>query len=200
MKWLLVMVLLVVFLTPMAYGQFYGGISENSGSANQKSTAFPRTVYTADKNYEVDMTWEPHRMLTDQKVIFIFQFYDYKTGGIVPMVDYQFVISQAGKELARIPGTTTQAGDYKYFAFDDPGPVTVSLEKIGDTDSSASFNDAVYKNPNPAGHVTIVQPPPNVSNKERSIFPIIEDVVVGVLIVFLIWLARDPILKRLKVT
>ncbi|NHI03046.1 hypothetical protein DYY67_0167 [Candidatus Nitrosotalea sp. TS] len=199
MKWLPVIVFLAILSVPLANGQFYGQVQENSGNTNQQSNTFPKIAYTADKSYEVDLTWEPHRILTDQKIIFIFQFYNYKTGELVPMVDYQFVISQDGKELTRISGTTSQAGDYKYFAFDNPGPVTISLEKIGDTDSSASYNTIIYQNPNPTGHVVIMQPPANISDKQRSIFPIIEDVIVGVLIALIVWLARDPILKRLNV-
>ena len=164
------------------------------------SPSFPKVAYTEDKSYEVDLTWEPHKVLTDKKIMFIFQFYDTRTGGLVPMVDYQFVVSQDGKELARIPGTTTQAGDYKYFAFDNPGPVTISLEKIGDKNLSVSYNTTAYQNPNSTGHVSVVQPPRNISNAERSIFPIIEDAIVGVLIALIVWLARDPILRALKVT
>lgn len=199
MKWLPVIVFLAILSVPLANGQFYGQVQENSGNTNQQSNTFPKIAYTADKSYEVDLTWEPHRILTDQKIIFIFQFYNYKTGELVPMVDYQFVVSQDGKELTRIPGTTSQAGDYKYFAFDNPGPVTISLEKIGDTDSSVSYNTIIYQNPNPTGHVVIMQPPANISNKQRSIFPIIEDVIVGSLIALIVWLARDPILKKLNV-
>ena len=199
MRFLLAIVLLVAFLTPVAYGQM-SGTRENSSSADQEGATFPKIAFTSDKQYEVDLTWEPHKILTNQKTIFIFQFYDYKSGGLVPMVDYQFVISQNGKELARIPGTTTQAGDYKYFAFDKTGPVTISLDKIQDTDLSVSYNTVVYQNPNStAGHVTIVQPARNISNQQRSIFPIIEDVIVGALIALLVWLARDSILRRLKI-
>ncbi|MDE1815601.1 MAG: hypothetical protein KGL95_13895 [Patescibacteria group bacterium] len=199
MKWLLVIVLLTVSLGQVAHGQFSGGVEKNSASANPKITSFPKIAYTAGYDYEADLSWEPHKILTDQKIIFIFQFYNGKTGGLVPMVDYQFVVSQGGKELARISGTTTQAGDYKYFAFDKPGPVTISLEKIGDKDLSVSYNTTAYQNPNPTGPVIVVQPPANISNRERSVFPIIEDVTVGVLIVLIIWFARDPILRRLKV-
>ncbi|MDE1829430.1 MAG: hypothetical protein KGI25_03810 [Thaumarchaeota archaeon] len=199
MKWLPVFVLLTIFSGPIAYGQMYGGIEENSPNiTNQKSATFPMVAYTDDKMYEVDMSWEPHTILTNQKIIFIFQFYDYKTGGLVPMVDYQFVISQNNKELTRISGTTSQAGDYKYFAFEHPGPVTIRLEKIGDTDAFVSFNTTVNQNPNPAGPVTIVQPSPNISNKERYIFPIIEDVIVGALLSLLLWLTKGPILRKLN--
>lgn len=199
MKWLLVIVLLAVSFGQVAHSQLSGGIVKNSASSNSKINSFPKIAYTAGYDYEADMSWEPHKILTDQKTIFIFQFYDGKTGGLVPMVDYQFVVSQDGKELARIPGTTTQAGDYKYFAFDKPGPVTISLEKIGDSDLSVSYNTTAYQNPNPTGPVNIVQPPANTSNRERSIFPIIEDAIVGVLIALVVWIARDPILRRMGV-
>ncbi len=198
MKWLLVISILVVLCEPVAYGQLYP-VQSNTADANTTSLAFPLVAYTQDGQYEVDMSWEPHHILTDQKIIFIFQFYDHKTGAIAPIVDYQFVISQDGKELARIPGTTTQAGDYKYFSFDQAGPVTISLEKIADKDLSASYDATVDKNPQPSGPITIVQPPQNISNKERIVFPILEDAVVGVIIAFLVWIAvKDRIVKRSK--
>jgi hypothetical protein len=195
MRCLLVIAVLAVLFEPMAYGQLYP-IQTNTADTNSKNLAFPKIAYTQDGGYEVDLTWEPHDILTDKKIIFIFQFYDHETGAIIPNVDYQFVISQDGKELVRIPGTTQQGGDYKYFAFDNPGPVTISLEKIADKDLSVSYATNVYPNQHPQGPVIIVQPPPNMSDKERMIFPILQDAFVGVIIVFLVWIARDR-LKRI---
>lgn len=192
MKWLLVIAVLAVLSEPIAYGQLYP-IQTNTVDANTKNPTFPLIAYTQNGQYEVDLTWEPHNILTDKKIIFIFQFYDHKTSAIVPNVDYQFVISQEGKELVRIPGTTLESGDYKYFAFDQPGPVTISLEKIDDTDLSVSYTTTVYQNPHPTGSITIVQPPPNMSDKERTIFPILEYAFVGVIISLLVWIARDKI-------
>ncbi|MGI0047227.1 MAG: hypothetical protein ACREBB_08575 [Nitrosotalea sp.] len=189
-------VLLIILSGQIAYGQTY--TQDNVPNTDEKTIAFPIIAYTQDHEYEADMTWEPHDILTDKKIIFIFQFYDGKTGAIIPDMDYQFVISQNNKELANIPGTTSQSGDYKYFSFNSTGPVTISLEKIADTDLFVSYNTTVYENPHPSGPVTIVQPTQNISDKERMLFPALEDVFVGVLIVFIIWIAREPILKKLK--
>lgn len=182
----------------MTYGQSYYNTQANPADTNQKSTSFPLVAYTQDHRYEADMTWEPHDIMTDKKIIFIFQFYDGNTGYLIPDVDYQFVITQDGKELARIPGTTSQAGDYKYFSFNNTGPVTISLEKIADTDTSVSYDTAVTENLHPSGPVNIVQPPPNISDKEKIIFPVLEDIFVGVLIAFLVWIARKPLFSRLR--
>lgn len=190
MRCLLVIAILAVLFEPMAYGQLYS-VQTNTVDASSKNLTFPEIAYTQDGKYEADLTWEPHNILTDEKIIFIFQFYDHETGVIVPNVDYQFVISQGGKELVRIPGTTLESGDYKYFAFDNPGPVTISLEKIADNNLSVSYSTTVYQNPHPAGPVVIVQPPPNMSDNEREMFPILEDAFVGVIIVSVIWIARD---------
>ncbi len=190
MRCLLVIAVLAVLFEPMAYGQLYS-VQTNTVDASSKNLTFPEIAYTQDGKYEADLTWEPHNILTDEKIIFIFQFYDHETGIIVPNVDYQFVISQGGKELVRIPGTTLESGDYKYFAFDNPGPVTISLEKIADNNLSVSYSTTVYQNPHPAGPVVIVQPPPNMSDNEREMFPILEDAFVGVIMVSVIWIARD---------
>lgn len=190
------MVLLLALSAPAVYAQ-----SDNKMpsmvSANENST-FPVIAHTPNKAYEVDLTWEPHKILTDQKIIFIFQFYDRATGSTVPHIDYHFVITQNGNELANIPGTTTRAGDYKYFAFDNPGPVTISLEKIGDTAQQVSYDTMVSKNPHPTGPVTVTQPPRNISNQQRAIFPILEDVIIGGLIALLVWVAREHIFRRFR--
>ncbi|MFZ1078015.1 MAG: hypothetical protein WAN47_11370 [Nitrosotalea sp.] len=196
MRYLLVIALIAILFEPTAYGQLYP-IQTNTADTNSKNLTFPQIAYTQDNRYEVDLTWEPHDILTDKKIIFIFQFYDHETGAIIPNVDYQFVISQNGKELVRIPGTTLESGDYKYFAFDNPGPVTISLEKIADKDLSVSYTPTVYLNPHTTEPVIIVQPPPNMSDKERTIFPILEDAFVGVIIMSLAWIARDRIKSML---
>ncbi len=194
-----VIVSLVVLSGQAVHGQTYYITQDNSTNASEKGTIFPIIAYTQDHKYEADMTWEPHDIMTDKKIIFIFQFYDGKTGAMIPDVDYQFVISQDGKEIASIPGTTSQGGDYKYFSFTSPGPVTISLDKIADTDLFTSYNTTVYENPHPSGSVTIIQPPQNISDKQRAIFPILEDIFVGVVIVLLIWIARKQLFNRLKV-
>ncbi|MFZ1077950.1 MAG: hypothetical protein WAN47_11035 [Nitrosotalea sp.] len=195
MKWLLVISILAVLCGPVAYGQLYP-IQTGTAGANATNSEFPIIAYTPDGQYEADMSWEPHHMVTDKKIMFIFQFYTGQTGAITPMVDYQFVISQDGKELARISGTTTQAGDYKYFAFDHAGPVTISLEKIADKNLAVSYDTNVYENPQPSGPVNIVQPPQNISSNERAVFPILEDAMAGIIIAFLVWMAfRHKIMK-----
>ena len=192
MRLLAALAVIALLSVPAVYGQV--AVTADNQTAAQK---FPVIAYTQDNVYEADLSWVPHQILTDEKVMFIFQFYDYKTGAIVPNLDYQFVVMQDGREVGRISGTTSQSGDYKYFAFDHPGPVTIGLEKIGDGDQSANFNATVLQNPHDTGHVTLVQPPPNLSEKQRSIFPVLEDVFVGVNLALILWLAREPIKRKL---
>lgn len=198
MKWSLALALLVILAIPAVHGQPGDTPITNTVKVNRNNTTFPVITYSPDSRYEVDLTWEPHQILTDQKEMFIFQFYDKATGAVSPHIDYEFVVSQDGKELARIPGTTTGAGDYKYFAFDNPGPITISLDKINGDNSGVSYETSVEKNPNSSGHVEVVQPPRNISNSQRAIFPILEDVIIGGLIALLVWIAREHIFRKFK--
>ncbi|MDE1863644.1 MAG: hypothetical protein KGI33_12140 [Thaumarchaeota archaeon] len=195
MKWLAVLAFVLAFMLPAAHAQMFQTVPSSGQGQEQK---FPKVVYTQDHRFEVDLSWEPHQILTDQKEMFIFQFYDYKTGALVPNLDYQFVVSQDGRQLGSIFGTTTEAGDYKYFAFDSPGQITISLENIGDTGDSATFNATVAQNPHPAGPVTIVQPPPNISDRQRAIFPVLEYAFGAAIIGVIVWLAREPLIKKLR--
>ena len=64
--------LLVIISGNMAYDQSYYSTQAGPVNSNQKSATFPLVAYTQDHRYEADMTWEPHEIMTDKKIISFF--------------------------------------------------------------------------------------------------------------------------------
>lgn len=125
-------------------------------------TKWPIVAHTQDQTFESDLAWEPHVILTGQKTIFVFQFYNPMTSEVLPNTYYEFVVVQNGKELLRTSGYTDVGGDYKYFVFQDSGPVTFRFEKIGKQDLSTEYSTVVYNNPSDIKESVVIQPARNV--------------------------------------
>ncbi|MGI0059424.1 MAG: cupredoxin domain-containing protein, partial [Nitrosotalea sp.] len=125
---------------------------------------WPVVTYTADGQIEADLSWEPHVILTGEKITFVFNFYNPSTSStLMTSVPYRFVIVQNGTEIFSIDGATQYSGDYKYFIFDKPGPVEFKLEKIGNTGRSVPFSTIVYDNPSKINKdMPIIQPARNL--------------------------------------
>jgi len=124
---------------------------------------FPIIQYTQGKVIEADLTWEPHVILTGEKITFVFQFYNPQNSNILPPTEYQFIIFQNGTELLREDGATQFSGDYKYFIFKNPGPIEIKLDKIGATELSALYSTIVFQNPSEIKtEVPVIQPARNL--------------------------------------
>lgn len=132
-------------------------------STGNQITQWPIVAYTLDNQYEVDLSWEPHVILTGEKVVFIYQFYDSTGSKILRGTSYEFVIIQNGKEILRTQGQTEIGGDYKYFVFQEPGTVTFMLDNIGGKELSTEYSTIVYQNPNQTNaNIPVVQPARNI--------------------------------------
>jgi plastocyanin len=128
-----------------------------------KIEKFPVIQYSQGREVEADMTWEPHVILTGEKVTFIFQFYNPQNSKIISPIEYHYAIIQNGGELFSTNGATQFSGDYKYFVFENPGPVEIKLEKIGNTDLFVSYSTMVFQNPSEVKtDVPIIQPARNI--------------------------------------
>lgn len=140
-------------------------IPDNATDAQgNKIEKWPVVKHTADRQVEVDLAWEPHVILTGEKITFVFNFYNPATSAtFMSSTPYRFVIMQNGTELFSTDDSTQYSGGYKYFVFDKPGPVEFKLEKIGDTDRSAQFSTIVYDNPsNVKKDIPVIQPARNL--------------------------------------
>lgn len=158
-------------------------------SAGNSITKWPEIRYTDDKKFESDLSWEPHVVLTGEKITFIYQFYDPKTSSVIPYTNYEFVITQNSTELFRTPGTTQLGGDYKYFVFKEPGPVEFKFEKIGDTNLSTEFSTIVYKNPNETMNTVVVQPARNIHLSQEVTFLYVLPPI-GIVVFVVIWASK----------
>ena len=145
-------------------------------SSGNKIEKFPVIEYTADGIIELDMTWEPNIIKTNEKIVFIYQTYDPATNSNLNKMGYDIIINQNGKEIFRDEGITSVGGDYRNFLFEEAGPIEIRFENIVSWGTSgiesgaraqplhpslrsAQFSTIVYENPEEITSVQkIVQP------------------------------------------
>lgn len=137
---------------------------------------FPIIEFTGDGLIELDLTWEPHVILTHEMVTFIYHTYDPATNTNLDKMEYDFIIIQNGKEVFRDEGLTGIGGDYRNFIFDEPGQIELRFENIQSGGTSGiesaarapmtepsfrtiTFSAMVYDNPERAEHHEIVVQP-----------------------------------------
>jgi len=140
-----------------------------------KIDKFPVIDYTADEQIEVDITWEPHVIRTNEKVIFVYQTYDPATNSNLDKMNYDLIITQNDEEIFRDSGITQVGGDYRNVIFEEPGPITIRFENIVSWGSSGidspgrtmpsdpsfrivQFTAMVYENVEKTHAPTIIQP------------------------------------------
>jgi hypothetical protein len=103
---------------------------------------FPIIAFTTDAIVELDMTWEPNVIKTNEKVVFIYHTYDPLTNTNLDKMSYDIIIRQGGKELFRDEGLTNVGGDYRNFVFEEAGPVEIKFENVISWGTSGIESDA----------------------------------------------------------
>ena len=91
---------------------------------------FPVVEYTTDGVVEMDMTWEPNVIKTNEKVVLVYQTYDPATNSNLDKMSYDIIVMQNGKEVFSDEGITQVGGDYRNVVFKEPGPVEIRFENI----------------------------------------------------------------------
>jgi len=66
-----------------------------------KIEEFPVIRYTADRLIEMDLTWEPNVIKTNEKVVLIYQTYDPASNSNLDKMSYDLIIRQNGREVFR---------------------------------------------------------------------------------------------------
>ena len=111
------------------------------GSGN-RIEEFPIIAFTTDAIVELDMTWEPNVIKTNEKVVFIYHTYDPLTNTNLDKMSYDIIITQNGKEIFRDEGLTSIGGDYRNFVFEEAGPVEIKFENVISWGTSGIESDA----------------------------------------------------------
>jgi len=145
-------------------------------SSGDKIEKFPVIEYTADGIIELDMTWEPNVIKTNEKIVFIYQTYDPATNTNLDKMKYDIILIQNGDEIFRDEGLTSIGGDYRNFIFEFPGPIEIRFENIQSGGTSGiksaarapaaspslrtvTFTTMVYENPDVTSTDEIVVQP-----------------------------------------
>ncbi len=132
----------------------------------KKLTQFPLVRLTPDRRYEVDLSWEPHYVMTGHKIILVYQVYDNVNPHPIS-AHYLLTIMQNGQQLYRYEDKTEFGGGYTYFTFNEPGPAIFRFDNIDNTDQSVQYSLMVEQMNssmgNMAGMDDMVQPARNLT-------------------------------------
>lgn len=133
-------------------------------SQGERFEQWPIISFTPDGLIELDLSWEPKVIKTNEKVQFIFQTYDPQTNSNLDKMRYDMVIIQEGNEIFRDAGLTDVGGAFQNFVFEEAGPIKIRFENIESAGTSGiesgarqpagdpamrtiEFSAMVYKNP-----------------------------------------------------
>lgn len=108
---------------------------------SSEDMSFPLTSFTKSEDFQVNLTWDPLKILPGQNTNFIFTIRDGKTGEPLRNSDYTFTIIQNGKEIHRATGTAQVGGEFEQYEFgkDQTGPTIIRFENIRNTGQETDF-------------------------------------------------------------
>jgi len=106
---------------------------------------FPLVGYTRNEQFQVDMSWNPVTIQTQEPTTFVFTIRDGAAGEPLRHSSYDFVLLQDGVEIYRTGGSAAVGGSFaKYtFAEDQKGPTIIRLENIDGTGAVTEFGVVV---------------------------------------------------------
>jgi len=164
-----------------------------------KIEKWPIVQYTQDKQIEADLSWEPHVILTGEQITFVFNFYDPSTSSsFMASTPYRFAIVQNGTEIFSANDVTQYSGGYKYFVFNETGPVEFKLENIDNTVKSTHFSTIVFDNPSKIKkEIPIIQPARNLQLSQETII-IFVGPPIAAFIFIIVWAKWGDKLRRKK--
>ena len=144
-------------------------------SSGKRIEQFPMYQVTPDQSVEINFSWEPQVIKTNEKVNFIYRFYDAVNDLPLRKMQYDISIIHNGNVVYDEKNLVSGAGgDYRQWIYDEPGTTIVKFRNIqpygtvaemgitftGDTSGRLSdFSTIVYENTEKT-HTTekIVQP------------------------------------------
>ena len=113
--------------------------------STSENIGFPLTSFTKSEDFQVNLSWDPIKIVPGQNTNFIFTIRDGKTGEPLRNSDYTFVIIQNGKEIYKTTGTAQVGGEFERYEFtkDQTGPTIIRFENIRNTGQETDFGIAV---------------------------------------------------------
>ena len=104
-------------------------------------TNFPISAWTRDESFQVDLSWDPAEISTEDKTKFIFTIRDAATAEPLRNSNVDFVIIQNEQEIYRETIHAQIGGNFIDYTFtqDQTGPITVRFENIRGTGQSTEF-------------------------------------------------------------
>jgi plastocyanin len=116
-------------------------------ASGAKITSFPIYQFTPDGKTEVGLSWNPQVLLTGKETSFVVIFFD-RANNKPSFLPFDFVITQGGKQLQRIPSVAQIGMSILHYTFPNSGPVTIGIENVGAVKSqNVEVNTRVFDNP-----------------------------------------------------
>ena len=81
------------------------------------------------------LSWDPTVLLTGKEISFVLSLFD-RANNRLNLLPYDFVITQDGKQLQRIPSITQYGVNVLHYIFSNSGPINIRIENIGAVKSS----------------------------------------------------------------
>jgi len=113
-----------------------------------KLDRFPVHTLSNDEHYDIDMSWSPKVLQTDETSTFILNFFEMPSNKKLHLLPFDIKISQNNQTLERASGITEIGSGTFQYVFSEPGPITVKIENVGNTPAFTEFKTLVYQNPN----------------------------------------------------
>jgi len=174
-----------------------------------KIEEFPVIRYTADRLIELDLTWEPNVIKTNEKVVLIYQTYDPASNSNLDKMSYDLIIRQNGWEVFRDSGITQVGGDYRNVVFHEPGPIKIIFENIVSWGTSGLESDArvqplhpslrsvqfttmVYENPEQSSFTDDIVQPKQTFQLYYEVAVAIILIPAALLVIMLFWMKKKP--------
>jgi len=113
-----------------------------------KLARFPVHTLSNDEKYDIDMSWSPKVLQTDETSTFLLNFFEMPSNQKLHLLPFNIEISQKNQTLEKASGISEIGSATFQYVFSEPGPITVRIENVGNTPAFTEFKTLVYQNPN----------------------------------------------------
>ena len=101
----------------------------------KKVERFPRHTLTNDKIYDIDLSWSPQTILTNEPITFLIDFFDVATNTKQHLLPYEFILIQNDTVLEKRIDISEVGSDTQTYVLPHPGPIKIKIDNVGNTPS-----------------------------------------------------------------